>query len=449
MSNATCTENAVSLSRPKVLVIAGPTAVGKSAAALKLCQQLQGEIISADSVQLYKCLNVGANKATEEERALVPHHLIDIADPAHDDFTAGDFFRAAREKVDQVMKRGHLPVVVGGTMMYVRWLVYGRPATPPVDENVKNRVKEALSRVHDDWEAGLALLAKLDPKRAAALSRNDWYRLGRALEIVESTGTPMTDMPLRGGAPRTQYSSDALDYDFRCVFLYDDRIPLNRRIDARCEEMILPPENGTVEKQGECFVKDSILTEVSYLLLSRELRIVPPSPAFAIGYRQTIAYLTKRALEKQRCESPEAENAGEGANPSSDAIAAFRSFLEGFQSATRGYAKEQLKWFRREKLFHWIKTGSNVEESLRNILCADEIEYEQFRREHESDQIEKREDCIEQGKDMKRYATEKKWLIHGSIAEKTAILSAERCALELADSLGTRELAEIQGIITH
>ncbi|KAI0564301.1 tRNA dimethylallyltransferase isoform 1 [Gracilaria domingensis] len=446
--NITSAEKLISPPRPKVFVIAGPTAVGKSAAALKLCQMVQGEIISADSVQLYKRLNVGANKATEEERALVPHHMINVADPACDDFTAGDFFRSARKAVDDVINRGNVPVVVGGTMMYVRWFVYGRPATPAVGENVKLKVREALSSVRDDWEAGLALLAERDPKRAAALSRNDWYRLGRALEIIESTGIPMTDMPLQGGAPQTQHSTDVLDYDFRCVFLYDDRIPLNRRIDARCEEMILP--RGDLAGECEMLIEKSILTEVSQLLLSRGLRVAPASPAFAIGYRQTIAYLTERALawSKTQAETSMLDDVDDQ-KPSAEALHAFRSFLEGFQSATRGYAKEQLKWFRKEALFHWIKAGSESEEALGSILYMDELEHEQFRSEHESNQLERREDIMRQGKEMKRYITEKQWLVNGSKAEDIAVLAGERHASELASSLSTVELEEIQSTISH
>eukprot|EP00178_Gracilaria_changii_P012038 TRINITY_DN33_c0_g1_i1.p1 TRINITY_DN33_c0_g1~~TRINITY_DN33_c0_g1_i1.p1 ORF type:complete len:472 (-),score=72.46 TRINITY_DN33_c0_g1_i1:1497-2912(-) len=447
----TCVEKGVSSPRPKVLVIAGPTGVGKSAAAMNLCQMLRGEIISADSVQLYKRLNVGANKATQEERALVPHHMIDIADPACDDFTAGDFFRSARKKVEEVVKRGRVPIVVGGTMMYVRWFVYGRPATPAVDEDVKGRVRAALSSVHDDWEAGLALLAKRDPKRAEVLSRNDWYRLGRALEIVEATGTAMSEMPLRGGAPQTEYSSGALDYDFRCVFLYDDRIVLNRRIDSRCEEMVL--SRGTLtDEDTVVHAHESILTEVCHLLLSHGLRVAPASPAFAIGYRQTIAYLTERALASQKTRmegETKQDDETDKEQPSAEAITAFRSFLEGFQSATRGYAKEQLKWFRKEKLFHWIKTGLSPEEALKSILRMGEQEHEQFRREHESEQLERREDIIRQGKDMKRYMTEKQWLVNGSLAERRAVIIAERCAEDLATSLSTAELEEMHRFITR
>lgn len=433
-----------------MLVLAGPTAVGKSAAALKLCQLVRGEIISADSVQIYKSLNVGANKPSEEELNLVPHHMLDIADPSCDEYTAGDFYRAARDTVRDVLHREMLPVVVGGTMMYVRWFVYGRPATPRSDMKAKQKVSEALKSVRGDWDAALALLAQRDPKRAAMLFRNDWYRLGRALEIVETTGTPMTEMPLQGGAPQTHYSGDALDYDFRCVFLYDDRIPLNRRIDERCEDMILPRRDLAQQDDWEqCFEK-SMLTEVSELLRCRGLRVSSTSPAFAIGYRQTITYLVARAIAKQgktveddtRADGQETVSSG-----SNDDVLAFRSFLEGFQSATRGYARAQAKWFRKEMLFHWVKAGASAGDVVANIVQMTESEYKQFREQSEADQLERRQSIVEQGKAMKRYVTKKEWLINDSIAEARAVFLAERCASDLASSKSADDLDNIRRTI--
>jgi tRNA dimethylallyltransferase len=151
---------------PKVLILAGPTAVGKSALALRLCEQLPGELISVDSVQVYRGLQIGSAKPSEEERRRVRHHLLDIRDPA-DEYTAGSFYRDALHSVQDVLSRGKTPVLVGGTMMYTRWLAHGRPSAPKSDPEVAERARQRLEpfEAAGDWEAGLAVLTELDAAR--------------------------------------------------------------------------------------------------------------------------------------------------------------------------------------------------------------------------------------------------------------------------------------------
>lgn len=433
-SKVAITQATVTSSRPKILVLTGPTAVGKSATALELCKQVDGEVISADSVQVYCHLDIGSNKATAAERATVPHHMLDIADPSSDDFTAGNFFRAARAAVEDVLTRGGVPVVVGGTMMYVRWFVYGPPATPKAPEEARARMEEALKEVDGDWDKGIALLAQRDPKRAQVLLRNDWYRLKRALEVLETTGVAMTDMPLQGAAPGTERESQ-LDYDFRCVFLYGDRIRLNRCIDERCEQMIFAVD-------GEQERRKSIFREVCDLLKTRGLRVAPSAPSRAIGYRQTISYLVDRALAVR-----DGEMALEGSAEKAR-IDAFRTYISEFQSATRGYAKQQLAWFRKDKRFQWLKfRGQDTVNAVKGMLDMSEEEYNTFVEETEQSQEAIREDIIMQGKDMKRYVTRKRWLEEDSMTEMNAIALAEECAQELVVTLGVEELRRIQEII--
>lgn len=178
---------AASVSR-RVVVLAGPTAVGKSALAIRLCELLTGELISVDSVQVYRGLQIGANKPSAADRSRVPHHLIDVND-LQDEYTAGCFYRNALVAVESVLARGRTPVLVGGTSMYLRWLVHGRPTAPRADAAISAAVQAELQpfQAAGDWEAGFGRLRALDPFRAAEILPNDWYRLHRALVIAMQT----------------------------------------------------------------------------------------------------------------------------------------------------------------------------------------------------------------------------------------------------------------------
>lgn len=422
--------------RPKVLIITGPTSVGKSSTALELCKRINGEVISADSVQLYRYLDVGSNKATPHERILVRHHLIDIADPCNE-FTAGDFFRAARRATEDVLSRTSVPVVVGGTMMYVRWFIHGRPATPPADDEARHRVERAIKACDGNWEAGIALLAEQDAQRAGKLTKNDWYRLGRALEIVETTGKGVTDIPVVGGAPRPIDEKDLLDYDFRCVFLIDNRLAMNRRIDRRCESMVLPSK----DKHGR--VNESIVEEVCSLLIHRKLSVEPGSPCLAIGYRQTIAYLLQRAIVYADIGDRGSDD-GDISDVSDTAANAFRQFLEGFQQATRNYAKQQIAWFRKEPLFQWVHAGPDAIDKIEALLDLNMDDYVALQERNRDAQNDMREEMIRQGKGMKTYISEQTRLKRGSDEETEAIQKSEQCAQMLAKSI---DIAEMQSML--
>ena len=302
---------------PKVLVLAGPTAVGKSALALRLCEQLPGELISVDSVQVYRGLQIGSAKPSEEERRRVRHHLLDIRDP-DEEYTAGSFYRDALHSVQDVLSRGKTPVLVGGTMMYTRWLAHGRPAAPKSDPEVAERARQRLEpfETAGDWEAGLAALAELDAARAGQLYPNDWYRLHRALVVAMQGGETQ---PEEASAEEQELDAFRASLDVRAFFLCAPRVPLCERIDARCEQML---EGGLLE-------------EVTEQLL--QLRLLPSSPAGrSIGYRQALEYLTRPGYA-----------AGDAA--------ALLQFVEGFTSASRRYAAQQVKWFRKEPSFAWLQ----------------------------------------------------------------------------------------------
>jgi len=317
----------------RVVVIAGPTAVGKSALALRLCELLPGELISVDSVQVYKGLQIGANKPSTAELARVPHHLVDIREP-DEEYTAGAFYADALHAVEAVLERGRVPVLVGGTSMYLRWLVSGRPEAPKADPEVAERVRLSLAPLEasGDWTAALARLAAVDPARAEQLSQNDWYRLARALCVAEQTSSTAAELP----RPADPDGLDALraSLDLRCFFLSAPRESLCRRIDARCEAML---EKGLLE-------------ETAGLLADGKL--LPSSPAGrAIGYRQVLQYLLR-----EPCEASDA--------------AALNNFLDGFTAASRRYAAQQVKWFRGEPRFEWVEADwAQPERAEQHVLA--------------------------------------------------------------------------------
>lgn len=422
-----------------MLVLAGPTAVGKSSTAMELARRLDGEIISADSVQVYRGLDIGSNKASTSDRAAVPHHLIDVAD-VFTPYSAGKFFEDARDAIESVAERGKVPIVVGGTMMYVRWLVYGPPATPPPSEETVARVDAMVASAKGDWGVALKLLEARDPQRASALLPNDWYRLKRALQVSDTTGgVGVSQIPLRGGAPRPKTGNRRqrgdLDHDFRCFFLYDDRIAMNRRIDERCESMLLP-HNRCREIGTSDSADTSVLSEVGDLLKRGAFSEVLGSPARAIGYRQTIRYLLSRAAVARQTPGADAMSAETSeTNANEDAEGAFREFVDEFQQATRGYARQQMSWFRKEPDFLWIPSGEHAVSDIEAYFSPDEHEFAVQLETSSEDQQRRRAHVMEQGKLMKTYIAARNTLADGSDALSRTVALSERIARDIANTV--------------
>jgi len=365
--------------KSKVLVIAGPTAVGKTRLSLSVAKALGGEVVSADSVQVFRGLDVGSSKLPEDQREGIKHHLLDIADPTRE-VGAGEFVEKAWAAMDDVLRRGKTPVIVGGTGMYLRWLIEGKPNTPPSDPEASSMAKTTLRRAADEaakraeretrealdadeddafdaaslervrvagelagWRAAMRVLSEAgDTTASARLAPNDWYRAERALEVVKATGKPVTAFE----APPDALPTDK--YDFTCVALSSPRLTLYRRIDARVEEM----------------VRDGVLHEsASMLLAGLEPGSTPASRA--IGYRQTMDFLARRA-ERRRDETDETDG-----DETNDAFFCshekFLAYVEETQRATRAFAKRQFTWFRGEKegRYFWLDVSlAETHESL-------------------------------------------------------------------------------------
>lgn len=279
----------------KVIVIAGPTASGKTALAIELARSLGGEIVSADSMQIYRGMDIGTAKATPEERVLAPHHMLDVA-PPEENYSAARYVEDAARCCEDIISRGGVPIIAGGTGLYIDSLISGRSfAARDEDENVRAALYERY-----DSEGGAAMLdalRKIDPERAARLAPGDRRRIVRALEIYAVTGQTATahDAATRAIPPR---------YDTaRIVLGFARREALYARIDARVDKMI----------------KDGLFDEVE-ALLSRGVG-AECTAMQAIGYKEAV-----RAL---RGEMSRAEAA------------------ELIKLNSRRYAKRQMTWFRR------------------------------------------------------------------------------------------------------
>jgi tRNA dimethylallyltransferase len=295
------------------LAIAGPTASGKTALALALAVRRPIEIISVDSALVYKSMDIGTAKPTPEEQAQVPHHLIDIIDPA-DSYSAAAFVREATACVHAIRARGRLPVLVGGTMLYFKALFEGLDDLPAADPIVRAQIEAQAAE--KGWPALHAKLQQIDPATAERLSANDSQRIGRALEVYEATGQPLSSFHTRLTTDANR-DSPALSIDGLKGQLWSleptDRAWLHQRIAQRFDTMLT---------QG-------FLNEVQQLRARGDLQPSLPSMR-CVGYRQAWAQF----------------DAANNAAPSEWTVAQHQTLRDTGIAATRQLAKRQLTWLR-------------------------------------------------------------------------------------------------------
>ena len=301
----------------KVLVIEGPTAVGKSALGVAAALALGGEVISADSMQIYKGLDIGTAKITKSEMQGVPHHLIDLAEPS-EDFSVSRYISAAEVCAGDILSRGKTPIIVGGTGLYVDSFLSGRSFSASGD----GELREALSLEYDEigGESFRSKLFEIDPGRAEKLHPSDKKRLVRAVEVFTLTGKTITahDAETKLLPPRFPSVRFALNFA--------DRAMLYARIDARVDKMI----------------KDGLFNEVRALLAAG---LSENSTAMqAIGYKEALSFL--------KGEISEAEASAE------------------IKLASRRYAKRQLTWLRRDTQRNWFlwQGAPCINDALRYVL---------------------------------------------------------------------------------
>lgn len=301
---------AVGADRPALIVLAGPTAAGKTSLALQLAEQLPVEIVSADSRQVYRGMDIGTAKPTRDELARVPHHLIDLVDPDQE-FNAADFTRLGRQAIADIHSRGRLPLVVGGTGLYIRSLVGGFASVPAGNDRLR---RDLLQLEAEQGEGALyRRLQQLDPPLAARLPAGDRMRILRALEVQALTGRRLSDL---------QAEHRFADRPFQTleIGLTPPREELYRRIDLRVEEMLAA---GLVEETAS-------LLERGYSPTLKALR--------TIGYRELIRHL-------------------QGDLPLTEAVRLI-------QRETRRYAKRQLTWFRQIQEIIWVDSSRESDRIL-------------------------------------------------------------------------------------
>jgi tRNA dimethylallyltransferase len=278
--------------RPQAVALLGPTGSGKSAAALRLAGQLSLEIVSVDSAQVYRGMDVGTAKPSCADRARVAHHLIDLLDPA-ESYCAARFVQDARASIAAIRARGRLPLLVGGTMLYAKALREGLAELPPADPEVRDRL--ARQAAESGWPALHARLREVDPRTAQRLNPADGQRIQRALEVYELTGEPLSDL-LQGAA------ADPMPLA-TIGWMPSDRAELHRRIEARFDSMLAA----------------GLLEEVRALRARGDLDPRLPSIR-SVGYRQAWDHL-------------------EGAT-------SFDEFRAAAIAASRQLAKRQITWLR-------------------------------------------------------------------------------------------------------
>ncbi len=287
----------------ELIVLTGPTATGKTALGVYLARRLNGEVVGADSMQIYRRMDIGTAKPSPEEMQGVRHHMIDIVEPG-ENFSAGKYAAMAAQCVDDILARGKKPILVGGTGLYIDGLLRGTDfALPPGDTGLR----AALEAEYDalGGEAFRQKLAAVDPARAEKLPAGDKKRLVRAMEVYRLTGETITahDERSRQAPPRYTATKIALDFE--------DRERLYERIDRRAALMF---EGGLVE-EVRALLAEGVPADCTAMQ--------------AIGYKEVARYL-----------------AGEWTLPET---------VEAVQRESRRYAKRQLTWLRRDKDIHWLR----------------------------------------------------------------------------------------------
>ena len=299
----------------RVIVIVGPTASGKTALAVELAKRIDGEVISCDSMQIYRDMSIGTAKPSVEEMDGVPHYLIDFVSPDVR-YSVADFKRDAEEKIRFVLDSGKVPILCGGTGLYVDSLVYGIDY-PEIefDQGYRDELM-AVADSEDGLEKLYEMAMKIDPDAVLKISRNDKKRITRVLELYRATGKTKTEL-------ERESRKNGVKYDYRIFAIDMDREKLYDRINKRVDLMI---EQGLVDE-----VRDIVKKYDKF-----------PTAMQGLGYKEVVEYFDKKLTMDE--------------------------MIQKIKQETRRYAKRQLTWFRKNKSIVWIDGLDDREKNLEIII---------------------------------------------------------------------------------
>lgn len=291
------------MNKPKVIVICGPTASGKTALSIQLAQKINGEIISSDSMQIYKNMNIGTAKPDKQEMQGIKHYLLDFVEP-NQRYSVADYKKDAENAIEDILQKGKVPIIVGGTGLYVDSLIYGiEYPNIEFDENYRKKLekraeKEGLEKLYEEAR-------KIDPQAMEKISRNDQKRILRVLEIYNATGKTKTEQEIES-------RKNEVKYDYRVFAINMDREKLYDRINKRVDIMI---QKGLIEEV------ENLLKKYNEF----------PTAMQGLGYKEVVEYIQGKVLKED--------------------------MIENIKRESRRYAKRQITWFKKNKQTIWIGTN--------------------------------------------------------------------------------------------
>ena len=288
------------MNKPKVIVICGPTASGKTTLSIQLAQKINGEIISSDSMQIYKDMNIGTAKPDKQEMQGIKHYLLDFVEP-NQRYSVADYKKDAENAIEDILQKGKVPIIVGGTGLYVDSLIYGiEYPNIEFDENYRKELerrveKEGLEKLYEKAK-------KIDPQAMKKISRNDQKRILRVLEIYNATGKTKTEQEIES-------RKNEVKYDYKVFAINMDREKLYDRINKRVDIMI---QKGLIEEV------ENLLKKYNEF----------PTAMQGLGYKEVVEYIQGKVLKED--------------------------MIENIKRESRRYAKRQITWFKKNKQTIWI-----------------------------------------------------------------------------------------------
>ena len=302
------------MQKEKVIVICGPTASGKTALSIELAKQINGEIVSADSMQIYKDMDIGTAKPTQEEKQGIKHYLIDFVSP-DERYSVADYKQDAKKAIREILKKGKVPIIVGGTGLYVDSLIY-EIEYPNIEFDEKYREKLEKEVEENGLEELYEKAKEIDNEAIQKISKNDKKRILRILEIYHATGKNKTEQ-------EKESRKKEVEYDYKVFALKWDREMLYERINKRVDIML---EQGLIEEVKSIYEKYNKF----------------PTAMQGLGYKEVVEYLENKTTKEE--------------------------MIEKIKQETRRYAKRQMTWFKKNKQTIWLNAEDEIQNNIKIIL---------------------------------------------------------------------------------